>query len=277
MAAKRRKLFSEHGPVFYQIALFKEARKRDLSDLLAHNKISRRRVGAVFEYIWKGHTSVILRPLDGIDMQLQHNKATNLALAAKGIDGVVIQPGEIFSFWNLVGDATARKGYQVGLIITGSDKSEGIGGGLCQLANLIHYMVLHTPLTIVELHHHSDALFPDAGRRVPFGTGTSVAYKHIDYRFKNTTQHPVQLKIWVDDTMLCGEIRGVVPLTQKYRLVEENSHYVEEDGVYFRVSQVYRIIRDVASGEETKELILSNHSRVMYDYSLIPPDEIAPR
>ena len=57
------------------------------------------------------------------------------------------------------------------------------------MANMIHWLVLHTPLTVTELHHHSDALFPDVKRRVPFGTGTSISYKALDYRFKNTTEY----------------------------------------------------------------------------------------
>lgn len=57
-------------------------------------------------------------------------------------------------------------------------------------------MVLNSPLTVTELHHHTDALFPDSGRRVPFGTGTSIFYKNVDYRFRNDTDTPVQLLIW---------------------------------------------------------------------------------
>lgn len=79
-----------------------------------------------------------------------------------------------------------------------------VGGGLCQLANLIHWLVLNSPLTVTEIHHHSDALFPDDQRRVPFGTGTSVFYKNVDYQFQNTTDQPVQLRIWLDDTYLYG-------------------------------------------------------------------------
>ena len=52
---------------------------------------------------------------------------------------------------------------------------KGVGGGLCQMANMIHWLILHTPLEVTELHHHSDALFPDVKRRVPFGTGTSIS------------------------------------------------------------------------------------------------------
>ena len=121
----------------------------------------------------------------------------NLRLATAQIDGILIAPGEIFSLWALIGRPTRKKGYLDGLVISSGHLGKGVAGGLCQLANLIHYMVLHTPMKVTELHHHSDALFPDAGRRVPFGTGTSIVYKNCDYRFQNTTPYPVQIKVWL--------------------------------------------------------------------------------
>lgn len=163
-----------------------------------------------------------------------------------------------------------------GLVISNRQMKKGVGGGLCQMANMIHWLVLHTPLTVTELHHHSDALFPDVKRRVPFGTGTSISYKALDYRFKNTTEYPVQIRIWLDDTFLYGEIRSTVPLNEKYKIVEEDNHYAkEEDGIFYRDSKVYRIMTDKETKQEIKkELILENHSQVMYDYALIPKEEI---
>ena len=58
---------------------------------------------------------------------------------------------------------------------------------MCQMANMIHYLILNSPLEVVEIHHHSDALFPDDRRRVPFGTGTSILYNNVDYRFRNNS------------------------------------------------------------------------------------------
>ena len=144
------------------------------------------------------------------------------------------------------------------------------------MANMIHWLVLHTPLEVTELHHHSDALFPDERRRVPFGTGTSISYKALDYRFKNTSSKPVQLRAWVDDTMLYGELRSNEQLDKKYKIVEEDSHFAKDaNGVFYRNSKVYRIITNKETGEEVKkEIILNNHSKVMYDYDLIPKDEI---
>lgn len=199
-----------------------------------------------------------------------------MQLASKKIDGIIIKPGEEFSFWNLVGNATKRKGYLEGLVINNSKIRKGVGGGLCQMANMIHWLVLHTPLEVTELHHHSDALFPDAKRRVPFGTGTSICYKALDYRFKNITNVPVQIRVWLDETMLYGEIRSIEPLKEKYKIIEEDNYYArDEDGVFYRNSKVYRIITDKETKREIKkELILDNHSKVMYDYELIPKEEI---
>ena len=145
---------------------------------------------------------------------------------------------------------------------------------MCQLANLIHWLILNSPLTVTELVHHSDALFPDSGRRVPFGTGTSVFYKNVDYRFMNTTDRTVQLLVWVDDKELFGELRAEREFPYIYRITEENQGYIEEDGVFYRVSRVYRVTLDRDRRVMRRELVLDNHSRVMYDYSLIPRDQI---
>lgn len=273
---KKRKLFCEYGPIAYKISLFKEAKKKDLIDLKNGKKFAKKKSKENFEYIWKGDAKVLLRKLQGVDMQLQKNKVKNLLLASKKIDGIIIKPGEEISFWNLVGNATKRKGYLEGLVISNSQMKKGVGGGLCQMANMIHWLVLHTPLEVTELHHHSDALFPDVKRRVPFGTGTSISYKALDYRFKNTTKYPIQIRVWLDDTFLYGEIRSTVPLKEKYKIIEEDNHYAkDEDGVFYRNSKVYRIITNKETNQEIKkELILNNHSKVMYDYNLIPKEEI---
>ena len=271
-----RRLFCEYGPLAYKISLFKEARKKDLKDLIQGKKFAKKRQMENFEYIWKGDTKVLLRKLHGVDMDLQKNKVVNLKLASKKIDGIIVNPGEEFSFWNLVGNATEKRGYVEGLVISNSKMKKGIGGGLCQMANMIHWLVLHTPLTVTELHHHSDALFPDEKRRVPFGTGTSISYKALDYRFKNTTPYPIQIRVWLDDKFLYGEIRSNVELKEKYKIVEEDNYYAQDiDGKFYRNSKVYRIIMDKETHEEKKkELILNNHSQVMYDYDLIPKEQI---
>lgn len=135
--------------------------------------------------------------------------------------------------------------------------------------------MLNSPLTVTELHHHSDALFPDERRTVPFGTGTSVFYNNVDYRFRNDTDQPVQLLVWLREDELCGELRSLRPFSCRYRLVEENSHYACLDDGYYRLSRVYKLTIDRASGRTLRrELILDNRSRVLFDPALIPPEEL---
>lgn len=65
----------------------------------------------------KGHSSVLVRRLEGVDMRLQENKVTNIALAAAKINGIIVNPGETFSFWRTVGKTGAKQGYKEGLVI----------------------------------------------------------------------------------------------------------------------------------------------------------------
>lgn len=272
----KRKLFCDINPTCYKISVKKETLIRNIKDFFSSEKIAKEKSKDLLPSIVKSHTSILVRRLEGVDIRLQENKVTNIALAAEKINGIIIKPGETFSFWKTVGKTTEKEGYIEGLVIKrGGKLGKDIGGGLCQMANMIHWLVLNSPLEVTELHHHSDALFPDERRRVPFGTGTSVLNNYVDYRFKNTTDMAVQIAVWIENGELCGELRSEKPYPYRYKLLEENHHFRKENEKYYRISQVYRIIIEKESGKEIKkELILDNHSLVMYDYSLIPPEQI---
>jgi len=196
----KRRLFCEINPLCYKISLEKEIFIRKIKNLVINKKIAvMRNEKEKLPQIIKSHFSILLRKLEGVDIQLQINKIQNIKIAVSKINGLLINPGQTFSFWELVGKPSKKKGYIKGLVIKKNKFESDYGGGLCQLANLIHYLVLNSPLTVTELHHHTDALFPDDQRRVPFGTGTSICYNMLDYRFKNTTDQVIQLLVWVED------------------------------------------------------------------------------
>lgn len=271
-----RKLFCDISPTCYKISEKKEIMVRVIKDLVSSKKIAKQKSEEELPNIVKGHSSILIRKLHGVDLKLQENKVTNIMLACNKINGIIIKPGETFSFWKTVGPSKAKYGYKEGLVIKrGGGFRPGIGGGLCQMANMVHWLVLNSPLEVTELHHHSDALFPDERRRVPFGTGTSVWYNNIDYRFKNNTDQTVQILVWVENGEVCGELRSERAFPCRYKLIEENHHFKKEGEKYYRISQVYRIVIDRLTNEELyKELILDNHSEVLYDYNLIPKEEI---
>ncbi len=270
-----RKLFCDISPTTYKISEKKEILLRHIKNVISKDKIAKTHSNSELPNIVKSHSSILIRRLVGVDLKLQENKVTNIMLACNKINGLIIHPGETFSFWSTVGPARKKDGYKVGLVIGRNGMTSGYGGGLCQMANMIHWLVLNSPLEVTELHHHSDALFPDDRRRVPFGTGTSVCYNNVDYRFKNNTDQDVQILVWCENGELCGELRSEREYPCRYKLVEEDHHFKKEGDSYFRISQVYRIVIDRLTNEELyKELILDNHSEVMFDYNLIPKDQI---
>lgn len=269
----KRKLFCEISPFAYRLSMEKEILKRHLRDLFQKTSFAKERTENSLPVLVYQHKSLIRRRLGNVNMVLQENKATNLALAVSYIDGLLIRRGETFSVWKQIGRTTERKGYKEGLTIAKGQPSQGIGGGLCQLSNLIHWMVLHSDLTITEHHHHDGLdLFPDFGRQIPFGTGTSISYNYIDYRVKNDTTNTYQLRLWVDDEYLCGELRAEESLPHTFHIHAENEFFSREGGVVYRNGQVYRDTIDRKTGHTIdSQLIRTNHAKVMYD---CPPSTI---
>ena len=268
-------LFCEISPTTYKISLKKEILKRHIQNFKQGKKFSKTRKESLLPYVVSSHSIKLIKRGPGIDINLQKGKATNIQIAAQTLNHIIIKPGEEFSFWSLVGNTTKRKGYQEGRVIFNEEVVPGIGGGLCNLANLLHLLIVHSPMEITEFHAHSDALDPDKGERKPFANGTSVQYNNQDYRFKNNTDQVMQLRTWVDNEILFGELRSESQFPFTFQIIEENHHFKKEGDHYYRNSMIYREKLDRKTEEILgKELILKNHSMVMYDPNLIPKEMI---
>ena len=90
--------------------------KRRIKWLKVSKNYSKKKVESLLDHSIIQHSSMLLRPLKDVDMQYQHNKITNLRLAIEKIDTIVIEPGETFSLWYLVGKPSKGKGYLKGLV-----------------------------------------------------------------------------------------------------------------------------------------------------------------
>lgn len=212
-------------------------------------------------YLVFRHHSPVLRPLQGVDMRLQENKRTNLALALRHIDGTVIAPGQTFSVWRLVGRPTRRKGYLPGLVLANGQITSGTGGGLCQLGNLLFWLFAHSALEITERYRHSYDVFPGVARSVPFGAGATLAYNYIDLQVRNLTPHHFRIRLWLDDSDLNGELLCSAEPVERYRVEERDHRIVRQPwGGYTRHNRIVRV--GEKSGEET--LMAVNHAVMMY-------------
>ena len=255
--------------------MYKGIITRNIKDFFSKIKFAKNKQDKKLKNVVSEYNSIIIKKGKGIDPVTQENKAVNIKLASSKISGIVIHPGEVFSFWRTLGTVNKRKGYKEGRVIKQDKLVKGTGGGLCNLANTINNLILHSPLEIIEFHKHSDALACDIGRRVPMANGTSVSYNYIDYRFKNNTDQDIQLLLWCDDSKLYGELRSEKDFPLEYTIEEENHHFEEEEGKYYRVSKIYRNTINKSTKEIIdKELIWDNHSLVMFDNDLIPKDMI---
>ena len=215
------------------------------------------------------HASLLLRELAEDEMVLQYNKVTNLKLAARRVDAILIGPGETFSFNKVVGNCTKRKGYVEGMRLSNGDAISGVGGGICQLANLLHWMFLHTPLTIVERSEHSFDPFPDKGRVLPWGVGCSIVYNYVDLVVRNDTDQTFQIRTWVDERHLRGELRSDRATEVSYRVHAMDEAFLRYDGRVYRKNEIWRSAISKRTGNQIgEELLKRNCALVKY----LPPE-----
>lgn len=274
-----RRLFGEISPLIYRIAMERMILLRHLRNFRKRSEFATAHSPESLPVTVYRHNSLIRRRLGNVDTELQDNKAVSLALTAPKIDGIVIGPGERFSFWHLAGRCSAKEGYREGMTISNGEPARGMGGGMCQFTNLLHWMVLHSPLTVVEHHHHNGLdLFPDYNRQIPWGTGTSIAFNYLDYQVENRTPYTFQFRTWTTEEHLRGELRADAELPMKFHIRERDAYFYEQDGEVFRHNRVYRLERDKRTGEQVAEtMILENEGRIAYDRSLVRPEILPAR
>ncbi|EMJ89259.1 VanW family protein [Leptospira meyeri] len=213
------------------------------------------------------HSSPIYRKLKDVPMYLQENKRVNLNIAISRLDGVVLQPNQVFSFWYLVGKPTKKKGYLPGMQLRNGSFIERTGGGLCQMANLIYWMTLHSPLVVRERWRHSFDIFPDSERTLPFGSGATLSYNYIDLQIKNTTKQPFVLHLWIEDDLLKGEWLSDVEIPFVYQVYESyHGFHAEPWGGYtrrntIRRKKIFKYTKEILEDE----LVTENIAWMMYE------------
>ncbi len=224
-------------------------------------------------YPQASHKTPLLRKLRDVDMQYQYNKIVNLKIAVQKLDGLVLQPGETFSYWFLLGKPTYRKGYIDGMVLHNGTYSPGVGGGLCQLSNLIYWITLHAPLTVEERHRHGYDVFPDSNRTQPFGSGATCFYPHGDLMIRNDTDQPFQLHLRVGEKYLEGQWRAVFPPDRRYEVIEKEHRMQSEYwGGFSRHNEIWRRVYDRQTGEFLhEEFVVENHALLMYSPLLAEP------
>ncbi len=224
-----------------------------------------------FPFVVKEHSVPLRRNLSKADTALQEGKIANLEIAVQKVSGLLLEPGKIFSYWRLIGKPTKKKGYQNGMMLVNGRPSVSIGGGLCALSNLIYWLTLHTPLTVIERYRHSYDVFPDSNRTQPFGSGATCVYNYRDLMIENRTADTYVLFVWIDyeKERLCGKWVKSSPVKDLYE-VYQKEHWIttETGGIYVRHNTIWRHHFSLVDNECTKEAdeyVTENHAIMMYE------------
>lgn len=218
-----------------------------------------------FDYLLAAHQSPLRRASGVSSERLQRGKESNVRLACALIDRVMVRPLHIFSYHTLVGRPSRLRGFRVGLELHGGEASSGIGGGCCQVSNMLYWLALAGGMRIVERHRHNLDLFPDDHRTTPFGCGATVFYNYADFRFENPLSSAVLVRLRVHDGMLRGELYCEFDPGWRFEVVERDHRFFREGDQWFRENRIYRRLMAADGSVEREQLIAHNVGRVLYD------------
>jgi len=119
---------------------------------------------------------------DPREQELELGKVHNLRIAAAAVDGILLAPGQVFSFWTAAGRPGRSKGYVLGRELRQGCMVPSIGGGICQLTNALSRAAHRAGLEIVERHSHT--VHPP-GFFIDDTTDATVFWNYIDLRFRS--------------------------------------------------------------------------------------------
>ncbi|MDR1328817.1 MAG: VanW family protein [Oscillospiraceae bacterium] len=201
------------------------------------------------------------------------NRHNNITLVSAEMNGCVLNPGDVFSFNEVVGQRTAARGFKAAGAYVGGRVVDEIGGGICQASSTLYNTVLHSNLKVVDRSNHYFII-----TYLPLGHDATVSWGGPDFKFENDTPYPIKIEAFVDKLTLTMRIYGTktddlryeteyVQLdTSGYREIHEESARVQPGGTKVEspghpgyVVETYMLVYD-GLGELTERRFVSKSS-----------------
>lgn len=219
-------------------------------------------------------------------------RTKNVTLASNKINGVILNPSEVFSYNKIVGPRTTATGFSVATVYTNSGLSEELGGGICQVSSTLYNAVLYADLKIVERKNHMYTV-----SYVRNGLDATVAYGLIDFRFENSLKSPIKVVTSVGGGVLTVTLLGKKENNNKvelytntlesYPFTEKVTHNpnlapgtqkVTQNGAYGYKINATKVVKD-SSGKVIREEFLGTNvykplTKMVEKGPDVPPSEI---
>lgn len=193
-------------------------------------------------------------------------RTNNVRLASAAISGTILNPGEEFSYNNVVGERTTERGYQSAGAYSGNEIIDEVGGGVCQPSSTLYMAVLRADLEVTQRVNHSFTV-----AYTPLGEDATVSWGGPDFCFKNDTDYPIKILAEQSNGQLTMTIVGTKTsdktVTTRTEVIEtytpqriekkDNSMMVgqsrvEVSGIPGYSTRTYKIITE--NGQTTEEL-----------------------
>lgn len=203
----------------------------------------------------------------------------NISTGASQFDGVVVMPGQTFSFWELLGPVTVQRGYAfAGAIINNRSEDNVIGGGLCQVSTTIFNAVAAQGYEILERHSHGYYI-----DRYPIGYDAAVFEPGVDFKWRNDTANPVFLWSWSDWTSITIDVWGIptgrttvlsAPLQKNFvhPAADQPADPHFPKGVSVDGRDVFRTRTVYENGTVIHQDFFASHYAPVWGGPLVPPD-----
>lgn len=179
------------------------------------------------------------------------SRINNIKLACNSINGLVLNPGDEFSYNEALGQRTAAAGYQSAGAYANGEVVNELGGGICQVSSTLYYCTLYANLEIVERYCHYFGV-----NYLPAGLDATVSWGGPDFKFKNDRDYPIKIEAYVDGGSVAVKIWGT----------DEDGSYVEMQVDSWNMTngfgtQSYRLIydKDGKLVEKRKESVSQYH------------------
>ncbi len=128
----------------------------------------------------------------------------NVRLAAEALNGTIVQPGEEFSFNQVIGPRTEEKGYQAAAAYNSGEVVQEVGGGVCQISSTLYRVVFETGMEVTYRRSHT--FEPNY---VTPGQDATISWDMPDFRFVNTSEGAIGIRASYADQKATVSIYGI--------------------------------------------------------------------
>ncbi len=225
--------------LFYQLGMYLDSNRyaTEKGDLLTNEVCSDK--------------TFMINENSGQDIIYQVNKVDNLKIVSKTMNHILIKPRETFSFCYLAKHAKKYGKYKDGLVLVNNKIVPQKGGGICHLSNLLYYLFLRTPLTIVERHGHKIKSFPNPDKDSLEGIDATINSGWLDLKVRNDTDKTYQIVIDFDSHYMYGKILSDEKMNTVHTIINENFKYIRKNEKIYESISVVKVIE----AKESKKIL----------------------